>query len=304
MAENIQGNPINVNVPANVTVTQGKTNLSTFKKQLQDAEKEMGRQLTSLEKSELKSKIIASAHAQRQQLGLSLYGNASSYSMRKFANEPNPSNVKEYMSNIVKPKGLVGARGGGLDKEIMEREREIAFILKSMKMTPPKGTTGIAAQQQVEVKNMSRIFNKVKKDEALELDVQKFYQSAANLKSLYEKDVSTGGMSKKAYLGRAKELEALSIKFEARAKVSRHELEPLSAIGKSLVKGPVISATKQLASVNKTVAKASAAIMTGAGSPQAQRIMIARLANFEHKKELAKAIAKIDTKNTFKYIQL
>ncbi len=36
--------------------------------------------------------------------------------------------------------------------------------------------------------------------------------------------------------------------------------------------------------------------MHGAGSPQAQRIMIARLANFEQKKELAKAIAKIKTK--------
>lgn len=33
--------------------------------------------------------------------------------------------------------------------------------------------------------------------------------------------------------------------------------------------------------------------MHGAGSPQAQRIMIARLGNFEHKKQLAKAIAKI-----------
>lgn len=33
--------------------------------------------------------------------------------------------------------------------------------------------------------------------------------------------------------------------------------------------------------------------MHGAGSPQAQRIMIARLGNFEHKKELAKNIAKI-----------
>jgi 4-hydroxybutyryl-CoA dehydratase/vinylacetyl-CoA-Delta-isomerase len=33
--------------------------------------------------------------------------------------------------------------------------------------------------------------------------------------------------------------------------------------------------------------------MHGAGSPQAQRIMIARLGNFEHKKKLAKAIAKI-----------
>ena len=33
--------------------------------------------------------------------------------------------------------------------------------------------------------------------------------------------------------------------------------------------------------------------MHGAGSPQAQRIMIARLGNFAHKKELAKAIAKI-----------
>lgn len=32
----------------------------------------------------------------------------------------------------------------------------------------------------------------------------------------------------------------------------------------------------------------------GAGSPQAQRIMIARLGNFDHKKELAKFIAKID----------
>jgi len=33
--------------------------------------------------------------------------------------------------------------------------------------------------------------------------------------------------------------------------------------------------------------------MHRAGSPQAQRIMIARLANFEHKKSLAKHIAKI-----------
>lgn len=33
--------------------------------------------------------------------------------------------------------------------------------------------------------------------------------------------------------------------------------------------------------------------MHGAGSPQAQRIMIGRLGNFEHKKQLAKAIAKI-----------
>jgi 4-hydroxybutyryl-CoA dehydratase/vinylacetyl-CoA-Delta-isomerase len=33
--------------------------------------------------------------------------------------------------------------------------------------------------------------------------------------------------------------------------------------------------------------------MHGAGSPQAQRIMIQRLGNFEHKKELAKHIAKI-----------
>lgn len=33
--------------------------------------------------------------------------------------------------------------------------------------------------------------------------------------------------------------------------------------------------------------------MHGAGSPQAQRIMIARFANYEHKKELAKTIAKI-----------
>ena len=33
--------------------------------------------------------------------------------------------------------------------------------------------------------------------------------------------------------------------------------------------------------------------MHGAGSPQAQRIMIARQANLEHKKELAKAIAGI-----------
>lgn len=33
--------------------------------------------------------------------------------------------------------------------------------------------------------------------------------------------------------------------------------------------------------------------MHGAGSPQAQRVMIQRLGNFEHKKELAKAIAKI-----------
>jgi 4-hydroxybutyryl-CoA dehydratase/vinylacetyl-CoA-Delta-isomerase len=33
--------------------------------------------------------------------------------------------------------------------------------------------------------------------------------------------------------------------------------------------------------------------MHGAGSPQAQRIMIARLGNFEYKKELAKVIAKI-----------
>ena len=33
--------------------------------------------------------------------------------------------------------------------------------------------------------------------------------------------------------------------------------------------------------------------MHGAGSPQAQRIMIARMANLEHKKGLAKTIAKI-----------
>ena len=33
--------------------------------------------------------------------------------------------------------------------------------------------------------------------------------------------------------------------------------------------------------------------MHGAGSPQAQRIMIARQGNLEHKKELAKAIAHI-----------
>jgi 4-hydroxybutyryl-CoA dehydratase/vinylacetyl-CoA-Delta-isomerase len=33
--------------------------------------------------------------------------------------------------------------------------------------------------------------------------------------------------------------------------------------------------------------------MHGAGSPQAQRIMIARLGNFEYKKALAKVIAKI-----------
>lgn len=33
--------------------------------------------------------------------------------------------------------------------------------------------------------------------------------------------------------------------------------------------------------------------MHGAGSPQAQRIMIARLGNLEMKKELAKRIAKI-----------
>ena len=33
--------------------------------------------------------------------------------------------------------------------------------------------------------------------------------------------------------------------------------------------------------------------MHGAGSPQAQRIMIARLANLEHKKKLAKRIARI-----------
>lgn len=37
--------------------------------------------------------------------------------------------------------------------------------------------------------------------------------------------------------------------------------------------------------------------MHGAGSPQAQRIMIARLGNFDHKKELAKHIAKIKDKN-------
>jgi 4-hydroxybutyryl-CoA dehydratase/vinylacetyl-CoA-Delta-isomerase len=34
--------------------------------------------------------------------------------------------------------------------------------------------------------------------------------------------------------------------------------------------------------------------MHGAGSPQAQRIMIWRQGNLEHKKELAKNIAKID----------
>jgi 4-hydroxybutyryl-CoA dehydratase/vinylacetyl-CoA-Delta-isomerase len=34
--------------------------------------------------------------------------------------------------------------------------------------------------------------------------------------------------------------------------------------------------------------------MHGAGSPQAQRIMIARQANFEFKKALAKKIAKVD----------
>ena len=33
--------------------------------------------------------------------------------------------------------------------------------------------------------------------------------------------------------------------------------------------------------------------MNGAGSPQAQRVMIARMANLEHKKGLAKTIAKI-----------
>ena len=33
--------------------------------------------------------------------------------------------------------------------------------------------------------------------------------------------------------------------------------------------------------------------MHGAGSPQAQRIMIARQGNLEHKKELAKALAHI-----------
>lgn len=32
----------------------------------------------------------------------------------------------------------------------------------------------------------------------------------------------------------------------------------------------------------------------GAGSPQAQRVMIGRLGNFEHKKDLAKRIAKIE----------
>ena len=36
--------------------------------------------------------------------------------------------------------------------------------------------------------------------------------------------------------------------------------------------------------------------MHGAGSPQAQRIMIARQGNLEHKKELAKAIAGIPPK--------
>jgi len=34
--------------------------------------------------------------------------------------------------------------------------------------------------------------------------------------------------------------------------------------------------------------------MHGAGSPQAQRIMIARQGNLENKKELAKQIARID----------
>ena len=33
--------------------------------------------------------------------------------------------------------------------------------------------------------------------------------------------------------------------------------------------------------------------MHGAGSPQAQRIMIARQSNLNHKKELAKAIAEV-----------
>jgi 4-hydroxybutyryl-CoA dehydratase/vinylacetyl-CoA-Delta-isomerase len=33
--------------------------------------------------------------------------------------------------------------------------------------------------------------------------------------------------------------------------------------------------------------------MHGAGSPQAQRIMIARQSNLDHKKELAKALAKV-----------
>lgn len=38
--------------------------------------------------------------------------------------------------------------------------------------------------------------------------------------------------------------------------------------------------------------------MHGAGSPQAQRIMIARLSNLEHKKEMAKRIAQIDDNHT------
>jgi len=252
MADQIKANPIEVSLPVDIKLQAGKVDKSSFKSQLKELETFLGRQASTLEKSELKSKILVDTVNARQSLSLAAHGTMHAFDPRKMANAPNPSKVVSQYSDLVAPKNVGASGRDQLDKNILGWESEIKYSLDSLKMPLGKGASALATGKMAQVKKMGTIFNKIKKDQGQELDVNKFYEASNEYQRLLQKEGAQGEIPPKVLQQRIAQMRKLEEAFGARSKVSRHiDEEPLLGIGRSIVAS---AAKRKVDTVAKTTA--------------------------------------------------
>ena len=189
MADQIKANPIEIVQPVNVTLQAGKVDKSSFKTQLKELEDFLGRQASTLEKSELKTKIMTEAVSARQSQSLANFGSMHAFDPSKMVNAPNPSKVISKFAELAGPKSVKGSKGDDQLKTNQQLlEREIRHIFSSLKLDLEGNATKPSTAEQAAVKGMRAIFNKVKKGTSTETDLTKFAASSNDYLVALSKD--------------------------------------------------------------------------------------------------------------------
>jgi hypothetical protein len=199
VADQIKSNPIEIIQPVNVTLQAGKVDKSSFKTQLKELEAFLGRQASTLEKTELKTKIMTEAVSARQAQSLANFGSMHAFDPSKMANLPEPSKVQSKFADLVGPKGVKGSKSDDQLKTNQQLlEREIRHIFSSLKLDLEGNATKPSTAEQSAVKAMRSVFNKVKKGTSTETDLTKFAAASNDYLVALSKDTQmTSGLRSK-----------------------------------------------------------------------------------------------------------
>lgn len=168
MAEKVKLNPIQVEQPVDITMTQGKVDSAALQKQLQNyvtkGVKGRGKGL---------EEILRSA-TQDPSLWQSSYGKSGGYTkFTKF-----PELVKPQVQNPI----------GTLDREIMKNlEQPLQKIISGFMLKPMEGSTELDKSQYTMAKRLKKLAKKFSADTGSEKDLDEAYTTVNALQKTYKK---------------------------------------------------------------------------------------------------------------------